>query len=400
MRRTNILLACLLFAGLLGGLLTYALSRHRHGISANDVHPTGQMPTDQWALYDRDPNHLWNRLYRALYQRHTNDGKQYGYDELDPLLWWQTKYLFSDPANSRAIAVLDEFLSQNGEGAIADPLKRAILQRDLWAVFDWLAQSQNGSAQKSALQNKLAEVIRRLALRPEEITKLPDFYQEAIKANAFPITYDSSKPSRPFLPADLFDQNGRWVMLSAGGGQPIARGHVAFASGRSVFLIFMRLPGGRAATLDYLKSVASFPKPWVADRNGPGGVMPNPNMPQFPAGTQLALVRKANVIDSDGNLRPTNIVEDIQIRVHRTIPKQIPDGVNLSDNPADTALDPFEFKLSRPKLFAGENGGLRAVPAGEEEFALLASHGIDFEQRETLRMCATCHFRPGVHSML
>jgi len=26
--------------------------------------------------------------------------------------------------------------------------------------------------------------------------------------------------------------------------------------------------------------------------------------------------------------------------------------------------------------------------------------GIDFEQRESLRACASCHFQPGVHSML
>src|SRR5215831_2008246 len=50
-----------------------------------------------WDPYDRDPNHVWNRLYRALYQRVSPDGKEHGYDELDPLLWAGTKDLLVDP---------------------------------------------------------------------------------------------------------------------------------------------------------------------------------------------------------------------------------------------------------------------------------------------------------------
>ena len=44
-------------------------------------------------LYDPEPNHVWNRLYRCFYRREGRDGREYGYDELDPLLWWSTKYL-------------------------------------------------------------------------------------------------------------------------------------------------------------------------------------------------------------------------------------------------------------------------------------------------------------------
>ena len=189
-------------------------------------------------------------------------------------------------------------------------------------------------------------------------------------------------------------------MLSARGGSPIALSHVDFFSGRSVFLIFMRLPEGREATLKYLKTLSDFPKPWLPDPDNPGRVAPNPNLPEFPAGTQLALVREIVLIDNQGNLQPTNIIEDVQIRVHRAIPSEIPAALNTSRNEARTALDVFEFKLSRSKLFADESGGLRSVAAGEKEFALFRSHGIDFEQREPLQACASCHFQPGVHSML
>src|SRR5262249_14709342 len=155
-----------------------------------------------------------------------------------------------------------------------------------------------------------------------------------------------------FLAPDLFDPKGPWVMLSARGGRPIAVDHASFFSGRSVFLIFMRLPGGRTATLDYLKSLYSFANPWLPERPFPVGVMPNPNVPQFPPGTQLALVRKAMLIDTEGKLQPSSIVEDIQIRVHRTIPTEILGGLNLDRNEARTALDVFEFKFSRSQLFA------------------------------------------------
>ena len=92
----------------------------------------------EWRLYDRNPDHVWNRLYRSFYGRAAADGREYGYDELDPLLWDNTKYHLSGESHDRALRVLDEFLQTHAERLIPDPLKRAILQRDLWAVFDWL----------------------------------------------------------------------------------------------------------------------------------------------------------------------------------------------------------------------------------------------------------------------
>ena len=55
--------------------------------------PNSLSESEKWRLYDPDPNHIWNRLYRSLYMRLGPDGREYGYDELDPLLWPSTKYL-------------------------------------------------------------------------------------------------------------------------------------------------------------------------------------------------------------------------------------------------------------------------------------------------------------------
>ena len=366
-------------------------------LSSSDRMPA----SERWKLYDPDPNHVWNRLYRSLYGSMGRDGREYGYDELEPLLWAQTKYLLTGPANHQAVAILDEFLSTHAERKIRDPLKRAILQRDLWAVFDWTAGIRTDTREELNLQVKLVQVMKRLALSPDEIATLPTTYQQAVTSKAFATAYDPNKPQQPFLSPDLFDPKGGWVSLSSRSG-PIARVHLDGFSGRSVFLIFLNLPEGREATLNYLHKLSEFPQHLLPDPGGFGFTF-DPNVPQFPTGTQLALVREMMLIDSQGNLRPTGIIEDVQIRVHRTIPSEIPPILNTSRNEASTALDPFEFKFSRAKLFSGVSGGLRSVAAEETEFAVFLSHGIDpFEtsgwpgSRISLKACASCHFRPGV----
>ncbi|MDX6386074.1 MAG: hypothetical protein QOK48_3647, partial [Blastocatellia bacterium] len=239
---------CLLAASLL-----HLLSPAPRSVSAHKLKTSaGTAPAAAWTLYDPNPNHLWNRLYRALYQRVTKDGKEYGYDELDPLLWYQTTYLLKDPACHQVTALLDEFLSTHGERLISDPMKRALLQRDIWAIFDWTTQVSIESRDKENLQLRLVEAMKRLALSPDEIKRLPDTYHQATASKSFASTYDPNHPEQSFLPPDLFAANGPWVQLAGQGGDTIARGHTDAFSGRSVFRIFMRLPEGRAETVAYL----------------------------------------------------------------------------------------------------------------------------------------------------
>src|SRR5580704_9441452 len=113
------------------------------------------------AIYASDPDHIWNRLFRLFYVRHARDGQQYGGDELDPYLWWQTKYLLSDSSHDEALKLLDEFLGQHSERAVTDPLKRALFQRDLLAIYDWLSLPFVEQTQgRSDLQKRVSEIIR------------------------------------------------------------------------------------------------------------------------------------------------------------------------------------------------------------------------------------------------
>src|SRR6266550_982399 len=178
-----IIVLLIVVAGLIA-FFGFAPGSHNHA-SAPGLSSNSTPATESWKLYDPDPNHVWNRLYRSLFGRTGGDGREYGYDELEPLLWSNTKYLLTNPANQQAISVLDEFLSTHAERKIRDPLKRAILQRDLWAVFDWTAKLQNDSAARTNLQNKLVQVMKRLALAPDEIAAMPANYKQAVEYKAF-----------------------------------------------------------------------------------------------------------------------------------------------------------------------------------------------------------------------
>ncbi|HLY75716.1 MAG TPA: hypothetical protein VKU80_16475, partial [Planctomycetota bacterium] len=81
------------------------------------------------------------------------------------------------------MALLDEFIRADGERLVRDPVKRIMFQRDLWGMFV--------AAGRPEVQRKLAAIIRRVALAPEEIESLPDNLTGTVKAKTFPTNYDS-----------------------------------------------------------------------------------------------------------------------------------------------------------------------------------------------------------------
>ncbi|HEV3259815.1 MAG TPA: hypothetical protein VG013_23305 [Gemmataceae bacterium] len=369
-------------------------------IAGSPPQPARPASRAQADLFDPDAQHPWNRLHRQLYSRTTQAGKTYEQESLEPLFLPTSKFLTEGASHRQAIALLDEFLKERADRRIKDPVKRAVLQRDLWAVFATTAGFANlrlwergngqlithslGSqdagdtdlgriAQRRELQKRLVQVMRRVALTVKEIRVLPDNLAAAVKGGSFPRTYDPKHPERPFLPANLLDKQGPWVMVTTFPGldQLSLPRHVAFTKGRSLFLVFLRLPQGRPATLAYLKT------------------MEDGKLPQFPAGTQVALLRRTLLIDNTGTLRTTPLTERLQIRVFR----------RGSHGELGTG-DPHDFVLSRKDLFAGRNGGLRAVGADETSYFDFETHAGDvFEMKKRppaavlLKTCASCHAR-------
>jgi hypothetical protein len=375
------------------------------------------LPQSAVAIYDINPDHLWNRLHATFFVRDDFADAQRLPDALDPPLWYHTSYLLSNPSHQRALRILDEFLQGQSANLIRDPIKRAILQRDLWAVFDWSVERRpeqaTGAAyelEKRELETRLAEVLRRIALSPDELAALPDNYAQAVASGEFAREYDPAHVDRVFLPPNLFEPHGPWVELEdPGNPEPVNFQHFSDHSARSSFLVFLRLPGGRTATFDYLRVLWDFPGPWVLKpATGTQPRVLNPDAPQFPVGTEVALVRQLTLFDNQGRMVNSPITESLQIRVYREIrSSERPSALHQSVE--RSGQDFYEIELSRPLLFAGKAGGLRAVRRDEEQFPTFGSFGPDTgppEQYVTLdrlgpvlNRCTMCHQGPGIYSL-
>ena len=363
-----------------------------------------QPPTrnvDATPLYDRDAEHIWNRLDRQLRVRTARGGATYGADNLDPLLWAETRHLLTPPSHAATLAVLDEFLTAHAERLVRDPVRRAVFQRDLWAVFDWtVSRADTHPAARHELAQRLARIIRRVALPPNEIAALPDTYSATLAGARYPTAYDPEHRDRAFLPAALSDSAGPWIPIH--GSVPVEQHN--FEMSRSSFRVLINLPGGRAATLAHLKRLWNAQEPFVVDRTGSFGgetrTILNPALQALPPGTHIALVRRMLVIDSAGDIRQTPIVESVQMRVFRQA------------EPCRTVIcghndqDFFEFVLSRAGLFSSAASGVRAVEPDEEGFLTFSSHGIDHFEPEAggrliapMQMCVNCHHEPGLASV-
>jgi hypothetical protein len=369
------------------------------------------------ALFNPDPRHVSNRLYRQLHVRTEPGGKEYGFDSLDPLLWNKTDYLLAGKSHAQALALSNEFLRTHAERKISDPVKRAILQRDLWAVFDWAVQPEGRElsyqAERHDLMARLAPIVRLLALSPDELAQLPDTYARALQNHEFPPAYDPASPNQAFLPPDLFDPSGPWVCLSPAGHNLAAPLHDLSFTARSVFLVFARLPGGRDATLAYFKQLAELEIPlFVAEESSAQQqttYMWNSQVPQFPTGTEFALVRKMVLPDRDGNLHLTPVTESVQIRHYTEIPDVDP-MASRDTRLAQRFQQPSEIKLSRLLLFSDHHSGLRGVTASDDSFLIFPAMTHDFDMIEDERMrapaespfqqCRTCHHGPGTQSMM
>jgi len=316
-------------------------------------------------IYDPNPEHLWNRLYAAIAMR-TEDGTSYGADIAEPI-----RKPFDDPG--KLAQLLDEFLSNQGENRATGVLRRALFQNDIWAAFDLAAPSKN-----AAISARLARVLERLTLAPTEIAQLPDTYAQAVKSGEFASDFDAEHPHRAFLPPDLFDPHGPWVQIGRKV-RPIAPFHVNLLSGRSTFDVFIRCPGGRDATLEYLERLNRYRMPFW-----PGTAQFAPGTPEFPAGTIVALVRRMMVITNRLEPASTRITQSIQFRVYR---KVAPSDITHFDE----QQRPFELVMRRADVLAGDDGGLHVMGSDEAEYQIFPGRPTGLRGPVVLSTCAGCH---------
>jgi hypothetical protein len=396
MKTTWVILAAVP-AVVLGGVL-YSLA------AGGDPKESATQPTDaRFAPYAADSDHPWNRLHQALFLREAGGGRHV--HSTDPLLYRGETFLLEGEPHRKAVALLDQFLAKSEDRLIDDPLKRLFFQRDLWAAFDYTAWYPDDWVFKSkdepaavALRNRLAKAVGRLSLSDRELAALPDNYALLVKAKQYPAAYDPEHPERPFLPPDLFDANGPWVRFHEVTPKPMAEQHFDGAGGRAVHIIFLRLPGGRAATEQYLKDLRRGEPP---QKEAHRDYSVNQ---QFPIGTMVAMVRRALTVDQSAKVRVTPVTELVQIRVYRRIPKDA--EANFHGDFGEQAV--YEFSLDRPKLFAGQHG-LQAIGRDDPAEPAFDRMRNPFDARTPapltpggpqLKTCIACHGAPGVYSVL
>jgi hypothetical protein len=135
----------------------------------------------------------------------------------------------------------------------------------------------------------------------------------------------------------------------------------------------------------------------------------NPQVPQFPPGTEFALVRKMLLPDRDGHLRLTPVTESLQIRHYTAIPTVNPMG-SRDVSLARRFQEPSEIELSRKLLFSAQHSGLRGVTPSDDPFLIFPamSQGSDEVADRRLRAlalspfveCTSCHLGPGIQSVM
>ncbi len=364
----------------------------------------GDVP-DANTIYDPNPNHLWNRLNETLFERTAQDGKKYGLDELDILYWNRTTNLLAGISHQQALTILDEFINTHGEKLIQDPLKKALLQRDLWALFDWTAGglNRNYKTERKDLLKRLAFAIQRLELTTNEIASLPDNYALAEKNNLTD------------LPRGLFNTNSDWINIGIQNVLGLVPAHDLSFGGRSTFMVLFHNADGRKAGLNYLKQIDAVEPMYVpsGDTNSP--ITLN-HFPQFPTNSQWALARRMRVIDTNGKIRTTHIVESIQLRTYLGFGE--PEYVEITN--ADGTVGSQTIPPQQFNEFQMTSPSAKMISLGQKErdfTKILFSIGLDpFEfsgfrnERNldtnqpvvlpiVLQNCYQCHGNAGIYSV-
>lgn len=421
-------------------------------------------------LYDPDPQHLWNRLFAAFYIRPSELPSRPEYpqdstklDEWDRkmrtgklppgpvvnrieggdvpgfLAWPKTRHYSEVATFQRTDKLLDEFLQTRGERLIDEPLKRAFLQRDLWAVFDHLAR-QNiarfgdaGLAQRRAaipdykidaeevqhddaaaiqrretLCRKLAVVIRRLALSKTAIDALPDNYAAAVQSGAFSEGHDFDSRTN-YLPSGLLTQPGDWVEIDNAPGSlhhDQREGQLAYTSwsirGRSYHRVFWRFPEGRPAVERYLDYLQRDGVDWEKSARQ-GSIALKGDVRQIPVGVENAIIQCMIVLDENLNPVPTRIVELVHLLIYKNV-----DGAADPQTNTGRGLIARQYVARRRLLFDGlKQGGLERQSDDASTYRVLLTADKDWgafgRQQSVVQTCLHCHMydrnRVGVFSV-
>ena len=243
-----------------------------------------------------------------------------------------------------------------------DAMARAMMQSDLWAAYDivfryqhYEQQGQSELAQRRLeVLDLLGQLIRKVALTPEEIRSLPDNYAMARTKDALP---------------DLFGKTG-WVEVKW---FPY-RLHDASVDYRRVTRVFLKPARTPKDMQKFLNDFRGYTNPVTERLEG------------------VALVIQPLLVDTHGQVEPAKIVTDVQLRMFQKQPGQ--------GAVEKTQIGVYEVR--RKLLRDGASGFL--AQDGEDATAYLAAAGNDYSYASPTVMsrgaplvvkqrtrCAMCH---------
>ncbi|MCA9024798.1 MAG: hypothetical protein KDA86_06260 [Planctomycetaceae bacterium] len=366
-------------------------------------------------LYDANPEHLWNRLYAAFYIRPRTVPpkgdeplavRYEGGDVIEFLAWGSTDYWSSEEVFDRVLPLLDEFLNADGEEMFEDPLKRVVLQHDLWAVYDHLIDQniqrrgdRETRQRRDLLCSKLARCIQSLAISREALARLPDTYTCAIESGEFAAEHNFDA-SVNYLPHHLLTDRDEWVEIDfyyPNMHEDIMDRFVSLHArsffGRSHYRIFYRFPEGREQVTSYLEDLAREGLDWKFSAQF-GFAKLKESVPEIPVGTEVLLMQMMVSLDDQMRPVPTRLVESVQFRVFRNL-----DGGVEPETNTGVGINILDYRLKRHLLFDNlRSGGLEREPEEQPQYRVAIDGskwgapdwGYD-DKKVLFQQCADCH---------
>jgi len=263
-------------------------------------------------IYSNNSSDAWNRIFYFLLSRklqvrlssdfpegapftnglgdrsistRTFERNEIGDRAIDPMyptffVGFGSMLVLSDSACPQFVQALRDALS---EKVPRSANARALMQSDLWGAHDALFSAflpdderRLGERRRVAL-DLIARLIRKVALTQDEINALPENYSSMVRRYSFP---------------DVFAKDSGWIEIA----WFLPRTHDRAAGYRRVSRVFL--------------------KPTHAPRDISKFLEAQANTPDDPSGLDgVALLTQLLLIDSRGDLKPTRLTSEVQVRL-------------------------------------------------------------------------------------
>ena len=191
------------------------------------------------------------------------------------------RVVLTEPKYFELVKALQDALNEN---AARSPVARALMQSDLWSAFDQLygqftaPDLRELEQRRRVLADLLGRMIKKVALTAQEIQSLPANYSAAIHRQSLP---------------DIFNKASGWVEIL----WFPHRLHEDASNDRRVARVFLKPTHPSRDLQKFVDDLRKSDGDPILELDG------------------VALVMQPLLVDTQGNLRPTSLTTDVQVRL-------------------------------------------------------------------------------------